>query len=246
MEYIRSMRAIGVLGLFLALAMLAISFRAVDAAVEEEDWMDLRNNPPMRHYQDIHPVKEDAPFVGCAMCKRLLRQLVSQVKAKKRGSVSELDYLDGMGNLCDPLEDEGFWLTHLDIVKEGSELAVKRKSGPGHCEEDCKTAAFACQEVLNRGESEFAEKLYVNKTSIEDICSMKDLGDYACRPKRETKKLPANWVDQGSEFRPKTPKDFAREQKIAEKLLGMDSDGSSSSSPEESPQAKSSLTNEEL
>ena len=181
---------------------------------------DVNPPPPQRHYRDIHPVEGDVPYITCNTCKRLVRQVQTQIRDKKK-KPTELDYLDAFKNLCDPLEEEGFWLTHLDLLPLEGKLSIKRMNGPGHCEEDCKTIAASCQAVLDIGDSEIAELLFLSKpgTSPESICSssvFKSLRG-SCAAGELT--LSSNWFDRGSNFRHKTPKDFEREQKAAEALL---------------------------
>jgi hypothetical protein len=208
--------------------------RLLAAAQDDErpgmsDAMEEEERPFVpRHYQDIKPVESDVPFITCSMCKRMVRQLITQVKEPKQGKkkATELDYLDYMKNLCDPLEDEGFWLTHLDVLPANGKLIVKRMNVPGHCQEDCKTVALACQTVVNAADSEMAEMLFLDKsgTSPETICASKIFKSLKGNCANGEPTLPPDWFDKGSAFRHKTKKDFDREQKAAEKLLGIGED----------------------
>jgi len=211
--------ALSIVLLFLLLSLQSI----IDASPPIADRPSITR--PMRHYTDIHPVESDVPFIFCSVCKRAVRQLISQTnkKKKKQAMMSELDYLDGMKNLCDPLEDEGFWITELDIVEtEDQALDVKRMNSPGHCEEECKTIALACQRVFDSADSEIAEILYLNKSTTatpESICAIPELRSNKGACGTTIPKVPSSRPNRGSNFRPKTKADFEREQRAAEQLL---------------------------
>jgi hypothetical protein len=191
---------------------------ALDAA------QDLVNQQQNRHFRDIPTIEEDVPFILCATCKRLVRQLINTAATSKKTRPSELDYVEWMKNLCDPLEDEGFWITHLDIFedKQARKLDIKRMSGPGHCEEECKTIGLACKTVIDAADSEIAEALYLNRSgrnSPESICQLSTIRSLKGSCGTTYPHLPSSRSFPGQDFRPKTKADFEREQKMAEKLL---------------------------
>jgi hypothetical protein len=202
------------LRLFLAVFMVA----AHAALAAGEDPLSI---PPVRNYRDIRIEKDDIPFITCAVCKRLVRQLASQAQARRKSKIHESDYVDMMKNVCDPLEEEGFWIMSLDVVEYPDKLDLKRMNVPGHCEEDCKTVATACQEIVDNADVEIAEALYLNRTNTtpESICTSFQLRTMpgGCGSKYPV--LPRSRSKNGNVFRPKTKADFAREQKAAEMLL---------------------------
>ena len=46
--------------------------------------------------------------------------------------------------ICDPMEDEGEWLTYLDVVSEKRKAKLVNKNELGECNRECMTLADAC------------------------------------------------------------------------------------------------------
>lgn len=196
---------------------LLIAFVAILWTVQAE-WQ-----PPHRAYRDIEAQEELVPFLFCDVCKRVVRQLTLMQQHVSPGQKkTETRLLDFMTNLCDPLEDEGFWITHLDVVNLPDKIGIKRMSGPGWCEEDCKTVALTCKTVIDTGDAEIAEALYLNKsdTTPQSICSAApfDKVKGGCGQPYPPMVKEAVVYD----FKHKTKEDFEREQYLAEKALSGD------------------------
>lgn len=72
----------------------------------------------------------------------------------------EIDLLEKIEKLTNPLKDEGEWITYLDLVESGEKLLVKEQSGPGKCGTECKTVQKAAVDILEDIDTDIAEKLW--------------------------------------------------------------------------------------
>lgn len=72
----------------------------------------------------------------------------------------EIDLLEKIELLTNPLKDEGEWITHLDLVESGDKLLVKEQDGPGTCGTECKTIQKAAVDIIEDLDTDIAEKLW--------------------------------------------------------------------------------------
>ena len=142
-----------------------------------------------RFSRDIEPVEADVPLVQCDACKNMVRRLVARVKAKRASfgapaqakpssgvkrvpRFGEADIMDLMKLICDPQHEDGEWITEYDVQEADGRLKLVRQNSAGHCEEECKTVALACQNVVDQADVDLAELVYVNKTEdAEKLCA---------------------------------------------------------------------------
>ena len=75
--------------------------------------------------------------------------------------------LDGEGvvqefveKMCNPLKPEGDWVGTIDLKHEGEALVLAQQPGFGKCQKECRTIEYACNEVLDRADTDFTEILY--------------------------------------------------------------------------------------
>jgi len=126
-----------------------------------------------RFNRDIFPVPEDVPLIQCDVCKLVVKRLTARVADKRKKftktKITEEAILAMQQHLCEPMEENGEWIAEYDIVEEGDKLVLKRQPAMGNCEEECKTIAMACQNVLDEADSEIAELVYLGKPA-EALC----------------------------------------------------------------------------
>ena len=72
----------------------------------------------------------------------------------------EIDLLEKIEKLTNPLKDEGEWITFLDLVESGDKLLVKEQDGPGKCGTECKTIQKAAVDIVEDIDTDMAEKLW--------------------------------------------------------------------------------------
>ena len=166
-----------------------------------------------RFNRDIFAVEEDVPYVQCETCHQLVKELVRRVEERKsrlkKTKLKEFEVLEMLEGICTPMEGTGDWISEFDIVEKDDKLILERKNSPGYCEEECKTIAKACQNILDLMDAELSEMVYLAKPGYEDkICSkmIKELKG-ACG--ESLPPLPADRVPGGDNFKPKSDVDIA-------------------------------------
>jgi hypothetical protein len=83
--------------------------------------------------------------------------------------VKELDILEKIEKMTNPLKDEGEWLTYLDLVEEGSKLVLKEMGEQGKCGTECKTIQSAAEAIIETADTDIAEKLWQVGTSSATV-----------------------------------------------------------------------------
>lgn len=56
-----------------------------------------------------------------------------------------------------PLKPEGEWVAKIDLVQEGDQLLLGHQPSFGHCEKECRTIEQACNDVIDKADTEFTE-----------------------------------------------------------------------------------------
>lgn len=112
-------------------------------------------------------------FIRCQVCEQLAKQAYRQISAFKKEAaekkmkherkVKELDILEKIEKMTNPLKDEGEWLTYLDLVEEGSKLVLKEMGEQGKCGTECKTIQRAAEAIIETADTDIAEKLWQGK-----------------------------------------------------------------------------------
>lgn len=57
-------------------------------------------------------------------------------------------------------QPEGEWVGKIDLTQEGDKLVLASQPEAGKCKRECRTVEAACNEVLDRADTEFTEILY--------------------------------------------------------------------------------------
>lgn len=74
--------------------------------------------------------------------------------------VKELDLLEKIEKIANPLKFEGEWISYLDIVESGDKLILKEMEQEGKCGTECKTIQKAAESILESADTDIAEKLW--------------------------------------------------------------------------------------
>ncbi len=74
--------------------------------------------------------------------------------------VKELDLLEKIEKLANPLKNEGEWISYLDIVENGDKLNLREMNAEGKCGSECKTIQKAAESILESADTDIAEKLW--------------------------------------------------------------------------------------
>ncbi len=74
--------------------------------------------------------------------------------------MKELDLLEKIEKMTDPLKVEGEWLTKIDLVEQGSKLTLKEMEDAGKCGTECKTIQSAAEGIIESADTDMAEKLW--------------------------------------------------------------------------------------
>jgi len=79
--------------------------------------------------------------------------------------------------MCLPLKPEGEWVAKIDLVQEGSQLLLATQPEAGHCRRECRTVEQACNDVLDKADTDFTEILY---NGVKDGSKLEQIQRYIC------------------------------------------------------------------
>lgn len=125
------------------------------------------------------PVPADIPLIQCAACKATVRRsyrVADELRSRQKTlRPTEEQLATAISPICDTAVSAGDWLSWYDMQEQPDRSVVlKRMPVRGECGVECKTAAAACQRVLDAVDVELAEALFRNdrtsKQLEEDVC----------------------------------------------------------------------------
>lgn len=105
-------------------------------------------------------------YLNCPMCEELSKELLRRTKVlreqpeHKGFDWSEEAVVNLTEAICDPMEDEGEWLTFLDITSQKKKAKLVNKKELGECNRECMTLATVCEDVMDVVQYEFSSLLY--------------------------------------------------------------------------------------
>ena len=195
-------------GLALALLLLPTGTSAqMSMSAEEEEMLEQMGitGQPMGR-KDVKPMsepfKKDLKYIYCDVCRKMVKQaythaeqtLKKRFKHKKKSKRETTDF-DGENALqvytetiCNPLKPEGEWVTKIDLVLENEALVLAPQQDFGKCRRECRTIEAACNDVLDKADTEFTEILY---NGVSDETELEKIQRYICnRAARVCKKKP--------------------------------------------------------
>lgn len=193
---------------------------------EEEEMMEamgIKGEPMGR--KNLKPqseiLKADLKYIRCGVCRKmvdiayaksteLLEKRFNFQKNRKR-DVTEFDgegaVQEYVEKMCNPLKPEGDWVGKIDLVQEGDQLQLASQPTHGKCLKECRTIEYACEEVLDKADTEFTEILY---TSVKEKTPVDKVQRYICNRAAGVckKKPPPLKTRKGDErFQPMTPEE---------------------------------------
>jgi len=110
--------------------------------------------------------KDWRKYLKCPMCEELSKELLRRTNALRKEPEhlgfdwSEAAVVNLTETICDQLEDEGEWLTYLDIVEEKRKAKLVNKKELGECNRECMTLVDVCETVIDATQYEFSSLLY--------------------------------------------------------------------------------------
>lgn len=195
------------------------------------------------------PLNADLPFLECPVCQKVAVEALRQVrnildaapaaKASKRRFESssslgstESETEEVLLKICNPENDglkeygkpqrsaSGKWISELDVVKQGTALALK-PMGEGHCRRECRTIAKSCEQVLSRlsdGDDDLGEYLLSAAKSqlSEGVVSQHVCAKMAgvCK-KSKLRSWPEGKPRKNEQFKPKDAQDHKLQEALA-------------------------------
>lgn len=112
------------------------------------------------------PLKSADKYVKCQVCQEVTKQMVRQAKElkhqlKRKGKpLGEDQIIDLTENVCEPLEDQGEWVTRLDMQKGEKGVILKDMGETGSCGRECETIAKSCRKVMDKADLYFSSHIY--------------------------------------------------------------------------------------
>mmetsp|Transcript_28111 Transcript_28111/g.82684 ORF Transcript_28111/g.82684 Transcript_28111/m.82684 type:complete len:299 (+) Transcript_28111:28-924(+) len=172
--------------------------QGMSMSAEEEEMLEemgIKGAPMGRKNLDPQaaPFKSDLKYIYCGVCRKMVEQAhvkaqeiltkrFEQLKKKKRKR--DTTEFDGEGavqefteKMCNPLKPEGEWVGKIDLTQEGDKLVLASQPEAGKCKRECRTVEAACNEVLDRADTEFTEILY---KAIQDGNDLEQVQRYIC------------------------------------------------------------------
>jgi len=179
-----------------ALFCACVSAQGMSMSAEEEEMLEamgVKGQPMGR--KNLKPqaeiFKSDLKYIHCGVCRKMVdialeksHELLSKrfkFKAKRKNEATEFDgehavqeYLEKM---CNPLKPEGDWVSKIDLVQEGDQLQLASQPMHGHCQKECRTVEQACNDIIDKADTEFTEILY---QSVKEDTPLDKVQRYIC------------------------------------------------------------------
>jgi hypothetical protein len=135
--------------------------------------------------------KKDLKFIHCNVCRQMvdislgkateLLEKRFQFQKKRKHDSTEFDgefaVQEYVEKICNPLKPEGEWITYIDLKQQGGELQLAKQPTNGKCQKECRTLEQACNDVLDKADTEFTEILY---TAVKEKTPLDKVQRYIC------------------------------------------------------------------
>ena len=180
----------------LLIGLPAVAGQGMQMSAEEEEMMEamgIKGEPMGR--KNLKPqaeiLKADLKYIRCGVCRKMVgiayekagELLEKRFKFQKKRK-NEATEFDGEGavqefveKMCNPLKPEGEWVGKIDLVQEGDQLQLAQQPMAGKCQKECRTIEYACEQVLDKADTDFTEVLY---SSIKDKTPLDKVQRYIC------------------------------------------------------------------
>lgn len=108
-------------------------------------------------------VPGDIKYIKCQVCELLAKNVLTvykDVKEAKGKQFKEEDLIDALERVTDPVEQEGQWISRIDLQEQGDRLVPVEMPEQGECGSECKTVRKAAEQILGDHDTDVAEKLF--------------------------------------------------------------------------------------
>jgi len=184
------------LAVAVAMTLVAVADAQMSMGPEEEEMMEamgIKGEPMGRKNQkpQAELLKNDLKYIRCNVCRKMVDVAYAKSKEilekrfkfqkKRKRDVTEFDgegaVQDFVEKMCNPLKPEGDWVGMIDLKEEGTELQLAQQQTHGKCLKECRTIEYACEDILDKADTEFTEILY---SAVKDSTPLKDAQRYIC------------------------------------------------------------------
>lgn len=176
--------------------MLGVASAQMSMSAEEEEMLEdmgIKGQPMGRKNQkpQAEILKADLKYISCGVCRKMVdiaydkaaELLEKRFKFQKKRKHEATEF-DGEGavqefieKMCNPLKPEGEWVGRIDLVKEGDQLQLASQPMAGKCKKECRTVEAACDDILDKADTDFTEVLY---NGIKDNTPVDKVQRYIC------------------------------------------------------------------
>lgn len=155
--------------------------------------MGIKGEPMGRKNQkpQAELLKADLKYIRCGVCRKMVdiaygksSELLEKRFNFQKKRKNEATEFDGEGavqefleKMCNPLKPEGDWVGKIDLVQEGQQLLLASQPMHGKCKKECRTVEAACEDILDKADTDFTEILY---NSIKDKTPLDKVQRYIC------------------------------------------------------------------
>ena len=105
--------------------------------------------------------------------------------------------IDLVEKSCNPDNEEGSWISKIDLIERNGELRLSEQSDVGKCKRECQTVSKACEESIAEVDTDLAELLWKDKLTlsklINEVCYSLSS---ACTVKRPKLKAGERKIDE--------------------------------------------------
>ncbi|KAL9954271.1 hypothetical protein ACROYT_G041786 [Oculina patagonica] len=105
--------------------------------------------------------------------------------------------IDLVEKSCSPDNEEGSWISKIDLIERNGELRLSGQSDTGKCKRECQTVSKACEESIAEVDTDLAELLWKDKLTlsklINEVCYSLSS---ACTSKRPKLKAGERKIDE--------------------------------------------------
>ena len=77
--------------------------------------------------------------------------------------------IDLVEKTCNPDNEEGRWISKIDLLERNGELRLSEQSNVGKCKQECQTVSKACEESVAEVDTDLAELLWKDKLTLSKL-----------------------------------------------------------------------------
>ncbi|XP_078352557.1 uncharacterized protein LOC144637300 isoform X1 [Oculina patagonica] len=151
--------------------------------------------------EKYYAIKEDIPHIRCETCQKAVKYLYGKThEMRGDGTTKRLEedkVIDLVEKSCSPDNEEGSWISKIDLIERNGELRLSGQSDTGKCKRECQTVSKACEESIAEVDTDLAELLWKDKLTlsklINEVCYSLSS---ACTSKRPKLKAGERKIDE--------------------------------------------------